>query len=230
MGQLDDDLIIPDFSEDDEPEAEVAAEEAQNRTFLIAAGILAAVFVLGLCGVLFIILRPQEGLEDQRSAIEQTNAANMTFAAETAIAAQFTATPVPTETPAPTETLALEAVESPTPLLVATQAEVEETEVAEVPTLSETEIAQGTTTPVAVDTAVPAIEVTQLGGDGLATPTRIVSTIGAAGAAGGTGGAVVTATALPDTGIALGSNLAGVGLVALVLVAVVFVARRLRLS
>lgn len=225
MGQLDDDLIIPDFSEDEEPEAEVAAEEAQNRTFLIAAGILAAVFVLGLCGVLFIILRPQEGLEDQRSAIEQTNAANMTFAAETAIAAQFTATPAPTETPVPTETLALGPAESPTPLLVATQAEAEETEVAEVPTLSETEIAAGTTTPVAVDTAVPAIEVTQLGGDGLATPTRIVSTIGA----GGTGG-VVTATALPDTGIALGSDLAGVGLVALVLVAVVFVARRLRLS
>ena len=218
------DDFIPDFSEDDEEEevAGVAGEQAQNRTFLIAAGILAAVFVLGLVAAVLIVLG---GGDSEQEALIQTrvaeNDANMTFAAQTQAAGLFTATPIATETgiPTATATLAPFATQTPVGVVTATEAIAAVTEVAEV-TLSETEIAQGT--------SAPALEVTQLGGVE-PPPTRIVSGINGTDPGTTTGGGVV-ATALPDTGFATDTPLATIGMLALTLVAVVFVARRLRVS
>ena len=74
--------FIPDFSEE-EPfeEEEIEAEDGPNRAFLIGAIILAAVFVIGLCVALYLILGgPARQAADQAAAIEATNAANMTAA------------------------------------------------------------------------------------------------------------------------------------------------------
>lgn len=238
---LDDDIIIPDFPDDDEDfEPAVAAEQQQNRTFLIASAVLAGIFILGLCVALYLILGPGvPGAEGERAAIEQTNAARIAAATETALAALAPPTATPPEEVAegPTATSTEAPTATPTPLLVATQTE-EPTSVEDLATLSDAQVAQGTTTPFATLepslTPLATIEVTQIGGadtpaaPGLPTPTRIVS--GVNGGTGSTGGAIVTATALPSTGIGIAGGVAGIGLLALVLVAVVFVARRLRLQ
>ena len=231
------DDFIPDFSEDEELEPGVVAEQTQNRTFLIAAGILAAVFVLGLLVAVLVILDgggAGNEIEQTRQAIEQANADNMTFAAQTEVAAQASPTSPATETNPPTETLELAITDTPTPVVAVTQATEPPAIMA---TLDETQVAEGTTTPFQM--VAPALEVTQLGGTAAATtapstsidptPTRIVGGINGGSTGGSTTGGTV-ATALPDTGFATRTPLAAIGLLGMALVAVVFVARRLRVT
>lgn len=243
-----DDFFVPDFEEDDF-DSDVGSEQSQNRTFLIGAGVLAAIFVLGLCVVLFVVLRGGGGGGDETTAMTETaiaevNLTNIAGATQTALAAQATPTPtLPDEsgglTVSPTMTSGVPIETSTltqTPILVATQTTEPEEILA---TLNETQIAEGTTTPFETVAPSTPIVVTPLDGGaavtntpiGLATPTRISGGVGTGGTTGGTsGGGGSSATALPNTGVGLGNGVAGVGLLALALVAVVVVARRLRLS
>jgi hypothetical protein len=205
--------FIPDFSEEEPLEEEEGeAEEGPNRAFLIGAILLAAVFVIGLCAALYIILRgPSRQAAEQAAAIEATNNANMTAAAQTATAAQ----------------VAIEATETPAVEATAIPQEVEPTATrTPVPTEEPTSILPPTQI---IEEGTPAeeefgatmegvvAEATVIGG--FPTPTRVVSGIGEA-----------EATALPETGLSAETGLAGFGLAALVLVAVAVVARRLRMS
>lgn len=99
----DDDNLYFSF-DDEQGEDEPAAEESQNRSFLIGALVLAAVFVLGICAVLIylFVLQPQQAAETNDIAL--TNAYNMTMAAatQTALAGAGIPTQEPVETtPAP---------------------------------------------------------------------------------------------------------------------------------
>jgi hypothetical protein len=206
--------FIPDFSEE-EPleEEEVEAEEGPNRAFLIGAILLAAVFVIGLCVALYLILRgPSRQAAEQAAAIEATNNANMTAAAQTATAAQVAleatetsvtevaeVTAVPQEVE-PTATRTPVPTEEPTSILPPTQI-----------------IEEGTPTEEAVEATAEEVVAGATVTRGFPTPTRVVSGIG-------------EATALPETGLSAETGLAGFGLAALVLVAVAVVARRLRMS
>ncbi len=202
----DDDLI---FSFDEEgPEEEgarsVEAEEAQNRTFLVVAGILGALFVLGLVfiGILLLTRKPAG---PSVSEIELTNQALMTLAAATQTA-DFLTLSAPTETPPPPPTAtATWTVAPPTPT-------EEEEEVATPTALA------GTPTEEATVEGTP-IEVTPIGEEGTPQPTGI--------------GGPLTPTpevTLPATGFSGGVRLAGAGLVALALIAVVVIVRRMRLK
>lgn len=204
---MEDDDLIFSFDEE-EPEEEgaggVEAEEAQNRTFLIVAGILGALFVLGLVfiGILLLTRRPAG---PSVSEIELTNQAMMTLAAATQTA-DFLTLSAPTETPPPPTATATWTVVPPTPT------EVEEaTPTTLAGTPAETPAGEATAegTP---------IEVTPIGEEGTPQPTGI--------------GGPLTPTpevTLPATGFSGGVRLAGAGLVALALIAVVVIVRRLRL-
>lgn len=94
----------------------------------------------------------------------------------------------------------------------------------------------GLVTPTSIMPTSSIIEVTPLGGSG-PTPTRLVSGVGGTAVAGGTpvatgvGGPIqptIQAT-LPTTGFTGGAGLLGAGFLAMVLVAVVVIVRRIRL-
>ncbi len=244
----DQDNLYFSFEDEEEAEATPEAEESQNRSFLIGAIVLAAVFVLGICAVLiyFLVIQPQQ--QAQVSEIELTNAANMTLAAATQTAQVLTqmappaATEGPAETPAPP---AEEATPTATSAVQVTVVEGTEEEVTPGTEIAEVTPGQATPTPlVAAGTGTPAaatltptvvttsgiIEVTPLGGP---SPTPIV---GATGPAGGTtpgvGGPIQPSPVptLPTTGFSSSAGLAGAGLLAMVLVVVAMVVRRLRLK
>ncbi len=88
----------------------------------------------------------------------------------------------------------------------------------------------GLVTPTQIKPTSSIIEVTPLGGGG-ATPTRIVSGVGGTPVATGVGGPIqpTIQPTLPNTGFAGGTGLLGAGFLAIVLVAVVVIARRIRL-
>jgi hypothetical protein len=247
------DNLFFSFEDEEEPgEATPEAEEGQNRSFLIGAIVLAAVFVLGICAVLiyFLVIQPQQ--QAASSDIELTNAYNMTMAAATQTAQVLTQA-APTQAPEETEPPAAgteEPTSTATSAVAVTVVGTEEgTPSEEEGTPSGTEVAEvtpgeGTPTSLApVTTGTPGtptrtptvvttsglIEVTPLGGP---TPTRIAG----GGATGvtptGVGGPLQPSpvSTLPTTGFSGGAGLAGAGLLAVVLVAVVVVVRRLRLK
>lgn len=202
-----DDLAV---SFDDEEEEELEAEEGPNRAFLIGAIILAAIFVLGLCVVLALVyLGPGRGEAAEVSPNELTNNANMTLAAQTATAA-FLTQQAPTEVP-PTET---PAPPTETPPTIPSPTE----------TLSPDILTPGFGGPV--EEGTPTVEGTPGEGtptsfieDEEPTPTRVRTDIDLGSPTPG----------LPETGFSAEAGLVGAGLLALTLVVVVVVVRRLRL-
>lgn len=238
------------FEDEDMP---VIDEDAQgerrgsNRTFVILAALMILLFILGLAAVIFLALRPQPLTDIQQTStaiailnattVAQLNAtqtaAPLTQTAEAEIfqltANAPTPTPLPTETPVPTDTPTPEA--SPT---------LDATEAAAFALLTQTAVAAQQTASVPtvppIDQNAVALTATALaellapptgdqGGGGEATPTR----------EGGTGVLPtpgVLPTALPDTGLfddlTGGGSIGLLALLAVGLVGVIIVSRRLR--
>lgn len=250
----DNDDLYFSFDDDEDvpadPDAIIEGEESQNRTFLIGAIILAAIFVIGIAVVAILVFFPRDGGEPQVSANELTNQANMTLYAATQTAAFETQQAPPvveeTEEPVETEEMTEEPVETEEPIETEEATEPpEETEepeateeatsdeVAEVtdePTEEATEDGQGgggdIETPTPTDEVSGIIEVTPLGDGGDEEPTE------EAGATeDGQGGGQIEPSAeatLPDTGFSAGAGLAGAGVLAIALVSVLVVVRRIR--
>ncbi len=247
-----DDELTPDLPPEDEgfgfedrdmPTLEEEGEEDQglNRTFIIIATLMIILFVVGLAAVLFLVNREQPPTPNQLTATaiveanattaallaaSQTAAVEIAFAQTQTAAVPPTATPLPTVTPIPTDT--------PTPTVDATQAfqnalltqtAREATQTAEFlltpptrPPLGQSDVALTATALALIINPPPTL------GGGVASPTpeglRPTPGIGP--------------TALPDTGLfddLASSGAGGLGalaLMALGLVAVIFVSRRLR--
>ncbi len=205
----DDDLIFSFDEEEAEEEGAggVEAEEAQNRTFLIVAGVLGALFILGLIFIGFLLLT-QKPSGPSVSEIELTNQAMMTLAAATQTA-DFLTLSAPTETPPPPTATATWTVVPPTPTEAAEEEIATPTEGAGTP---------GGEVPAETPTGEAPLELTPLGGE-TPQPTGI--------------GGPLTPTpevTLPATGFSGSIRLAGAGLVALALIAVMVIVRRLRLK
>jgi hypothetical protein len=236
---MDDDNDNLYFSFDDEEEEEgVEAEESQNRAFLIGAIILAAVFVLGICAiVIFFVIKPSNllGGGGGVSDIELTNSANLTLAAATQTAAfeAFQATETPTE--APTEVAEVtEEVTAPS---------ATPTSLIQVTPLTGTQTAQaeGGGGEATAEGTSEIIVVTPLGGEEeegtpTARPTGVGGPIGAtsefATPTPRSGGPIEpqAAATLPQTGFSGGVGFAGAGLLAVALVAVIVITRRIRMK
>ncbi len=237
--------------DDDE---DVEQEEGQNRTFIIGAIILGAVFVIGICVVVVVMLSRSGaiggGQQAELSPNELTNQVQMTFAAETQTAV-FESQQGAAEEPVETEEAG--AVEAPvegaptTDSAVTTPTQIPtadvSTEIAEVTVVpapgEEGEEGEATNTPessiievtpLPVTPADSAIEEEEEGSGGGNTD---VGGSGAAITPTGSGGPVIEqsgAETLPETGFGGGASLAGIGLMAVALVAVVVVVRRIRLK
>jgi len=248
----DNDDLYFSFDDDEDvpadPDAIIEGEESQNRTFLIGAIILAAIFVIGIAVVAILVFFPRGGGEEQVSANELTNQANMTLYAATQTAAYETQQAPPpveeTEEPVVTEEMTEEPVASEEPTEEATEPpeETEEPEVTEEATSDE--VAE--VTPEATEEATEEATVDGQGGGQVATPTESVSGIievtplgdggeeateEAEATVDGQGGGQIEPTAeatLPDTGFSAGAGLAGAGVLAFALVAVLVVVRRIR--
>ena len=192
------------------PEEVPPPEESNNRTFLIVGGIFAALIFLTLvCGAIYVLwLGPR--LTAQRNAAQQTiEAGNSQVIAQmtsTAQAALWTPTsrpsPIPSKTPLPT----VKPLNSPTPVLA-------------VP------VAAATATPTTDPATLVAMQ-TQLSFQMTSTGVAMISG-GTPGAAGllGTPGA-----AMPRTGFFDEVGLPGLGILTVVLLVVIFLARRMRNS
>jgi outer membrane biosynthesis protein TonB len=246
----DNDDLYFSFDDDEDVPADsdsvVEGEESQNRTFLIGAIILAAIFVIGIAFVAIMVFFPRGGGEPQVSANELTNQANMTLYAATQTAAFETqqAPPVAQATEEPTsEEVAQQPTLTPTLEPATEEVTVEATtevteevtaettgEVTEEATTEgqggggeiETPTPQVTNTPTEQVSGI--IEVTPLGEGGDTTTEATVE---------GQGGGQVQPSAeatLPDTGFSAGAGIAGAGVLALALVAVLVVVRRIRLK
>jgi hypothetical protein len=173
-----------DLNFDDD--AEAPPEEASNRTFLIAAGILGGIVLLSiacLAGYALIILPQQNAARQTQSAIETENAETINDAlTATAVAYNLSQTPQVTDTPFPTDT----------PV-------------------------------VAQPSATNTLETTL-------TPDPATATVGAGltQVAASTATVIATSTALPTSGFADEVGLPGLVIGAMVLVAIIFLVRRLR--
>lgn len=237
MDKFDDGDWAPYGLDDDE---EVEEEEGQNRTFIIGAIILGAVFVIGICVVLVVIFSRNGvfggGQQAELSPNELTNQVQMTFAAETQTAvfeSQQAAAEEPMETEAPTEAPTDIPVATPTHLPTAIPTEIAEVTVVTTPGAE----GEATNTPASSIIEVTPLPVTPADagveeGSGGGGETGVGGS-GAAVTPTGRGGPVVEpseADTLPETGFGGGASLAGIGLMAVVLVAVVVVVRRIRLK
>jgi|GEM_PF-1681488 len=245
----DDDNLYFSFDDEEAADETPEAEEGQNRSFLIGALVLAAVFVLGICAVLLYLFVYRPSQVAGTSDIALTNAANMTAYAitQTAQSQAQTGATQPAGTQEATQPAVTTVEPSATPTLevdltltveqATGEATTEGTQVAEVTpvggTASPTPLKPATTPGVTPTSGI--IEVTPLGG---ATPTRIAGgTTG--GTTGGIGGAATptgvggpiqptSQATLPATGFGGGGGLGGAGLLALALVAVVVIVRNMR--
>ena len=229
------------FSFDEEEEAgeegeEIKAAESKNRAFLIGAIALAAVFGIGICVVLVLVLAPRLGLLggggtpaiSENEIINMTNEALFAATQTASFQTQMAPTATPTEVPAtlapapsatPTSGIAVTVATSPTPA---------GPEVAQVTPAEEGTITEPTTPAVTPTSGL--IEVTPLGGGMAATPTALVSGAGAQPT--GVGGPIqpTVEPTLPQTGFVGSAGLFGAGALAIVLVVVVVIVRRLRLK
>ena len=183
LGQSDD----LDLSGDSTPPLK---EESNNRTFIIAAGILAGVVFISIACMaayaLIILPRQKAATAAQQATIEAQNAQVAQAMTQTVEAAGWTPTALPS--PLPTATSTFTPTLSPTPVVaLATSAAT----------------ATATLDPVAL----------------AATQTAIANK---------TATAAVTATALAQTGFADEVGLPGLVIIAIVLVVVILLARRLR--
>lgn len=227
---------------EDEPIS--APEGNSNRTFIILAGLLVAVFFLGVLCIggyaLFIGPRLTAARQAQAATV---NAQNTQIALENLLASVTPNTPTPTldETLVALDlTLTVAARESPTPVVAATDTDTPEPEP---PTLEPTNtlVIDGVPsetptgpTPTASLSPTP----TRLGGR---TATPLVGGLGSVTPTTGTGTPQLgisqtltaqpgAATQLPATGFADEAGVPGLILLGFALIAVVIIARRLRLS
>jgi hypothetical protein len=226
--------------EPEEEEEESAPEQSSNRTFLIVAIGLGGLFVVGMiCIGLYLFLvapRQQAASATQVAAINATNT-------QVAIDAALTANPI-TNTPVPSFTVPPTDTEAPlitdTPVIPPVGGPTD--------TATVTNTSGPTLTPSRTPTAAQQ-QPGQSGGAGTGTPTRVAGIGGATvtptftrtptrtGTAAtstesifGGGGQTPSPTALPNTGFADEVGGPGLFIAAIVLVAVVFVVRRLRLQ
>ena len=169
---------------DDEPtfEDETPPEEASNRTFLIAAGILGGLVLLSLCGIVGYILFSR-GTNQQAEATARAQASQQAATIQVGLT-QTSAAQGLTQTAAVTNTL---------------------------PPTNTPVIAQATATPSPTDN--PATATIAAGFTQLAQSTQTV---------------IATSTALPNTGFVDEFGAPGLLMMAVALVAVFFLVRRLR--
>jgi LPXTG-motif cell wall-anchored protein len=216
MSNYEDDDLDDELNNEEQAPAEEAGEPrpAGNRNFLVALGILGGLFVLvTIVLVLLYLNKPKSG---STSNISATNAAIQTANAQTAVAATLTsaarAAILPSDTPVP-----------PSPTDTAIVAKATATSVLAVPTATSTgaatEPAKGLATPTA-NAQTQTQSVPQV----LTQSARSTQTM-QAGA-----NLTATATALPKTGFAEDVGLPGLFGMALGLVLVIILVRRLRFS
>jgi hypothetical protein len=201
-------------------------EESQNRTFIILAIALGGMFLVGLIciGVYLLVIGPQ-----QRNRVAQTNQAVMTANAEVAL--QMTQAAQPTSTPtvdaAATSQAQLAAAQTQTAAVTPTQVVVLPTDTPAAtssPTNTLESQAQVTGSPSPIGPSVT---------PGGPTATRVATAtplVGALGTGTSTPVRSATPTQLPGTGFADEAGVPALILAGFALVAVVVIARRLRLS
>lgn len=218
MAELPPDIDFDPALDFDEEGEEKFPEEASNRPFIIASLALGGVFILGLIciGLYLVVLAPRQRDTQMTEAAEifVTNTQAVIDAQLTANANTGGGGESPTATEAPDE-----AEPTDTPVAIA--------EITDTPVVAPT----NTNTPEPIDptatgpTAIPSNTPTRL-------PTIDISGEGGGGETPGAGTPTATqlATALPDTGFAddVGAPLLILG--ALGLIAVMVIARRVRLS
>jgi LPXTG-motif cell wall-anchored protein len=177
---------------------------SNNRTFLVAVGIIAGLFllaVIGLVAYLLLFAGPQNTAQKQQATlISAQNIATSAAATKNAFAALLALTPSATLTPTATQPA------TPTPVIVQ-------------PT--------DTQTPLPTDTLAPGAAIAQ----DLTARTQTVAALLTQAAGGGTVASATpggTPTALPTTGFADEVGLPGLIGLAVVLLGVIFLARRLR--
>ena len=174
-----------DLSFDDE---DAPPEEASNRTFLIAAGILGGIVLLSLAclAVYALVILPQQRTAQtgEENALATQNAQVNEALTATGFAFDLSQTPQATDTPLPTET---PVVAQPT----------------------------ATDTPEATSSPAP---LTVTVGAGFTQVADSIETV------------ISTSTALPTSGFADEVGLPGLVIGAMVLVAVIFLVRRLRIA
>ncbi|HEY3311621.1 MAG TPA: hypothetical protein VGK00_08285 [Anaerolineales bacterium] len=199
--QQDDGAPAPDSPNPDQPEG----SEGNNRNFLLAAIVLGGIVLLSLICMAAYAFFVLPGQRASGKATSEANAAAMTNTAvvdeQTRVAALFTPTAAPTETPIPL----------PTETLVVVFA-------------SPTAIVGPTTDPVTA--TVEALQ-TQLAVSQATAATTTKSNAAAGTKVAGTPGTPGTQT-LARTGFADEVGLPGMFMAAIVLVAVIMLARRLR--
>jgi hypothetical protein len=179
-------------------------EESNNRTFLIVGGIFAALIFLTLvCGAIYFFwLLPRQNAQTNslQASRETQNAQVMEQMTSTAQAALFTATLQPSDTPLPTDTLApVTDTVAPSPVVAL-----------DTPTFTDTPT---------TDPATLAAMQTQLAG-------QMTST--AAGALGTLGTRAIGGQGMPTTGFFDQVALPTLIILTVALIAVIFLARRLR--
>jgi LPXTG-motif cell wall-anchored protein len=201
MSDLDSNQQYQGFEEETPPGG---PKGSNNRTFLIAVGVIAGLFllaVIGLVAYLLIFAGPQNTAQKQQATlISAQNIATSAAATKNAFTALLALTPSDTWTPTATQPA------TSTPVIVQ-------------PT--------DTDTPLPSDTPTPAAAIAQ----DLTARTQTVAALLTQAAGGGTVASATpggTPTALPTTGFADEVGLPGLIGLAVVLLAVIFLARRLR--
>jgi len=188
------DLNVNDENEEEE-NGGTPPPSQNNRTFLIAAGILGGLFLLGLLLIaLFVfVLRPGQQRQQQIAALNQSNTATAFVLTQGAAQAQTAIPKAATNTPQVTLTIA---------------------------------VAQVTNTPViAIPTETTVNEQTQAAERNTATVSALLTQVAQAQL---TSTGLPTSTALPTTGFADEVGIPGLFGLAIVLMAVIFLVRRLR--
>lgn len=186
-------MAFQDNNDLDDFDANQPPEQSGNRTFVIVAGILAAIALLAIAGILIYALVILPGRRDQQTEQAATIVAQNTAVAKaiTETSAALSATDTPTITPSP---------------------------IPNTPTPSQTSVlAMATSTRAAAATKdARTATVSALLTQAALTTQTVVSTLGP------------TSTALPTTGFADDVGLPAMMGIALLLIGVILVSRRLR--
>lgn len=219
-------------------EEPISSPASSNRTFIILVAIMMGFLLLAIltiCGYIFFIgPRITSGRQTQ---VAQVNATNTEIALQNLLASVTPDTPTPDQTLVALDlTLTAAAQESPTPVVASTDTETPTPELeTETPAFEEPTntlvVEELTATPTGpTPTASKTPSPTRLGGSGR-TATPLVGGLGSVTpATDETGTPRPGATQLPTTGFADEAGVPGLIILGLALIAVVIVARRLRLS
>lgn len=181
---------------------ETPPEESGNRAFLIIGGIMAGlVFLTLICMAIYLlVIRPGQAAKTAatQTAIAAQNAQGILMSTQTAEAALWTPTSLPSDTPTATHTSA---------------------PVVNTPTATRTPV-------IVVDTPTPEITATTDPATLAAMQTQLAEQMTATAEAGGT--RAIGGEGMPPTGFADEVGIPSLVILALALVVVIFIARRLR--